>query len=77
MHVIMLFKSHQMYFLPNTDLINIYFKIDKIFFCKYIELSSKTMFDLNKRKLLSHYGGVSVMISKSIKARNLKLEDDE
>ena len=30
-------------------------------FCKYLELSSKTMFNLNLRKLPSQYGEVSVM----------------
>ena len=30
-------------------------------FCKYIELSSKTIFNINLRKILSQYGKVSVM----------------
>ena len=37
------------------------FKIDEIFFWKYLELSSKTMFDLSLRKLPSQYGEVIVM----------------
>ena len=32
--------------LPNIDLINIRVKIDKLFLCKYLELRSKTMFNL-------------------------------
>ena len=40
---------------------NICFKIDEILFCKYLELSSKMMFDLNLRILPSQYGEVSVM----------------
>ena len=34
-----------------------------IIVCKYLELSLKTMFNLNLRKLPSQYGEVSVMYS--------------
>ena len=47
--------------IPNIDLINICFKIDKIFFCKYLEIVSNMIFNINLRKLPSQYGEVSVM----------------
>ena len=31
------------------------------YFCRYLELSSKSIFDINLRKLPSQYGEVSVM----------------
>ena len=37
------------------------FKIEKNMFCKYLELSSKMIFNINIRKLPSQYGEVSVM----------------
>ena len=39
------------------------FKIDNFnTFCKFLELSSETTFNINLRKLLSQYGEISVMV---------------
>ena len=65
MLVIMLLKAINSIFFSNIDLTNICFKIDKIFFFKYLDLSSKKMFNLNLRKLPSQYGEVSVMLNES------------
>ena len=54
-------QKSSMQFFPNIHPIHIYFKVGKIFFCKYLEKSSKMMFNIILRKLPSHHREIFVM----------------